>query len=82
MDYYFSFSSRNSAFRYLDAVQTAGGVAKIVNAPITSGSGCSLAVKCSDYKLCQDVLNYGYYANLRAVYVFDGREYKSVYDSN
>lgn len=81
MNYIFSFSSRNSAFRFADAVEAAGGVAKLVNAPIKQGSGCGLAVKCSDYRLCQDVLNYGHYANLRAVYSFDGDTYKTIYSN-
>ncbi len=79
MEYIFSFSSRNSAFRFADAV-AAAGASKLVNAPINNGSGCGLAVKCNDYKLCQDVLNLGYYANLRAVYSYDGEKYNSLYN--
>ena len=80
MEYIFSFSSRNSAFRFADAVAAAGGASKLVNAPINNGSGCGLAVKCNDYKLCQDVLNLGYYVNLRAVYSYDGEKYNSLYN--
>lgn len=81
MDYIFSFYSRNSAFRFADAVGAVGGAAKIVNAPVNSGSGCGLAVKCRDYELCQDVLNCGHYGNLRAVYSYDGETYKSLYNA-
>ena len=80
MSYIFSFSSRNSAFRFLDAVAAAGGKAKLVNAPIRRGEGCGLAVKCDDYKLCQDVLNCGHYSNLRAVYSYDGDAYNTIYN--
>lgn len=79
MSYVFSFSSRNSAFRFCDAVNDFGGRAKIVNAPRVGGQGCGLAVGCDDYELCRGVLNRGYYGNLRAVYSFDGQTYKSVY---
>ncbi|MCH5165843.1 MAG: DUF3343 domain-containing protein [Clostridiales bacterium] len=80
MSYIFSFSSRNSAFRFLDAVVAGGCKAKLVNAPIRNGEGCGLAVKCDNYKLCQDVLNSGHYANLRAVYSYDGDTYKTIYN--
>lgn len=80
MDYIFSFFSRNSAFRFADAIAAAGGAAKLVNSPIKSGSGCGLAVKCSDYDLCQRVLNCGHYNELRAVYSFDGETYNSLYN--
>ena len=78
MNYIFSFSSRNSAIRFLDAVIASGGKAKLVSAPV-NGSGCSLAVKSPDYHLCQNVLNCGYYTNLRNIYEFDGQTYKSLY---
>lgn len=81
MEYIFSFSSRNGAFRFGDAVSAAGGKAKLVNSPVTGGSGCGLAVKCTDYRLCSDILNYGHYASLRAVYSYDGREYTPIYTS-
>ncbi len=48
MSYIFSFSSRNSAFRFADAITAEGGMAKLVNAPIKTGSGCGLAVKCDE----------------------------------
>lgn len=79
MNYIFAFYSRNSALRFCDAVEAMGGRAKLVNAPISSGSGCGLAVKCSDYALCQSVLNGGYYSNLREIYEYDGQTYKSLY---
>ena len=82
MEYIFSFFSRNSAFRFADAVTAVGGRAKIVNSPIRSGSGCGLAVDCDDYELCQSVLNCGHYANLRAVYSFDGEKYKQIYEND
>ncbi len=82
MDYIFSFSSRNSALRFADSVSSSGGSYKLVNSPIKSGSGCGLAVKCNDYSLCSNVLNYGHYANLKAVYSYDGEEYKTLYDSS
>lgn len=82
MDYIFSFYSRNSAFRFADAVTAVGGRAKVVNSPIRSGSGCGLAVDCDDYELCQNVLNCGHYANLRAVYAFDGQSYRPLYDGD
>ena len=82
MDYIFSFFSRNSAFRFADAVAAAGGVAKLVNSPIHSGSGCGLAVKCRDYDLCQRVLNLVHYTELRAVYSFDGETYSALYNVN
>lgn len=81
MEYIFSFSSRNSAFRFADAVADMGGTAKVVNAPIKNGSGCGLAVKCDDYKLCQDALSFGSYSNLRAVYAYDGYTYKTLFSS-
>ncbi len=80
MSYIFSFSSRNSAFRFADAITAEGGMAKLVNAPIKTGSGCGLAVKCDDYKLCRDVLNFGQYANLREIFTYDGQTYKSIYN--
>lgn len=80
MNYIFSFSSRNGAFRFADAVAAAGGAAKLVNSPISVGLGCGLAVRCGDYRLCQDVLNCGHYADLRAVYSYDGETYKSIYN--
>ena len=79
MSYIFSFSSRNSAIRFLDAVTASGGRAKLVNAPIGNGSGCGLAVKCGDYTLCQTVLNCGHYTALRDIYEYDGQTYKSLY---
>lgn len=79
MNYIFSFSSRNSAIRFCDAVAAVGGRAKLINAPIESGSGCGLAVKCNDYKLCQNVLNCGHYGYLREIYEYDGQTYKSLY---
>ena len=78
MNYIFSFSSRNSAIRFLDAVIASGGKAKLVSAPV-NGSGCSLGVKSSDYHLCQSVLNCGHYTNLREIFEFDGQTYKSIY---
>lgn len=78
MYYIFSFNSRNSAFRFADAVAAMGGRAKIVNSPIKSGSGCGLAVQSDDYDLCRDVLNCGHYAYLRAVYSFDGENYTTI----
>ncbi|MBD5132205.1 MAG: DUF3343 domain-containing protein [Clostridiales bacterium] len=81
MDYIFSFSSRNSAMRFADALSASGGKYKLVNSPIQNGSGCGLAVKCNDYNLCSNILNYGHYMGLRAVYSFDGREYKSMYNA-
>ena len=78
MNYFFSFSSRNSAIRFCDAVIASGGKAKLVNAPV-NGSGCTLAVKCNDYHLCQNVLNFGHYCNLREIYEYDGQTYKSLY---
>lgn len=80
MSYIFSFTSRNSAMRFCDAVTDYGGAAKLVNTPQSTGSGCGLSVKCEDYKLCSGILNRGYYMGLRAVYTFDGTEYKSIYD--
>lgn len=82
MNYIFSFSSRNSALRFKDAVTALGGKTKLINAPIKSGYGCSLAVKCSDYELCQNVLNCGHYAALREIYEYDGVTYKSLYRHN
>lgn len=81
MYYVFSFSSRNSALRFCDAVNAYGGKAGIVNTPSVGGSGCGLSVKCDNYELCQGVLNRGYYTNLRAVYACDGQNYKSLYSA-
>ncbi|MCH5160977.1 MAG: DUF3343 domain-containing protein [Clostridiales bacterium] len=81
MSYIFSFSSRNSAMRFVDAVKDYGGAASFVNTPHLS-SGCGMSVKCDDYELCQGVLNRGYYNNLTAVYVHDGGEYKSIYNAD
>lgn len=82
MNYIFSFSSRNGAFRFRDAVAAAGGNVQIVNAPIKSGEGCGLAVKCFDYALCQRVLSDGQYACLGNVYSYDGLTYKSLYNGS
>lgn len=82
MNYIFSFSSRNSALRFCDAVTAMGGRAKLVNAPIESGTGCGLAVRCDNYTMCQNVLNCGHYACLREIYEFDGQTYKSLYKQN
>lgn len=79
MSYIFSFTSRNSALRFCDAVAAVGGRVKLVNAPIESGTGCGLAVQCGDYKLCQSVLNCGHYGALREIYEYDGYTYKSLY---
>ncbi len=81
MSYIFSFSSRNSALRFADAVSASGGRAQLVNSPIEKGSGCGLAVKCADYELCEGVLNRGHYAYLRSVYEFDGTDYKTLYNA-
>lgn len=81
MEYIFSFSSRNSAFRFADAVAAAGGACKVVNSPIKNGSGCGLAVRCRDYKLCQDVLSFGSYTHLRDIYSYDGNTYKLIYST-
>lgn len=81
MNYIFSFYSRNSALRFADAVSAAGGKAHLVNAPVSNGSGCGLAVKCTDYNLCQNILNCGHYANLRSIYTYDGQTYKALYTS-
>lgn len=82
MYYIFSFNSRNSAFRFADAVAAMGGHTKTVNSPIRSGSGCAFAIQCDDYKLCRDVLNCGHYAYLRAVYSFDGEKYEQIYEND
>ncbi|MCH5163223.1 MAG: DUF3343 domain-containing protein [Clostridiales bacterium] len=79
MSYIFAFTSRNSAMRFCDAVISYGGAAKLVNTPQITGSGCGLSVKCNDYELCGGILNRGYYTSLRAVYSFDGTEYKTLY---
>ena len=81
MSYIFSFSTRNSALKFLDAVKDYGGKASFVNTPRLS-AGCGMSVKCDDYSLCQGVLNRGYYNNLKAVYAFDGIEYKSIYNTD
>lgn len=80
MSYIFSFSSRNSAFRFIDAISAQGGVAKFVNVPIGKSMGCGLAVKCCDYNLCQRVLDCGHYVNLKRILSYDGKEYKTIYD--
>ena len=80
MHYVFSFSTRNSALRFRDAVVSFGGKAYIVNTPSVGGSGCGLSVKCANYELCQGVLNRGYYTNLIAVYGYDGEIYKTIYN--
>ncbi len=79
MSYIFAFSSRNSAMRFCDAVVDYGGSARLVNTPQSTGSGCGLSVKCDDYGLCSGILNRGYYTGLRAVYEFDGANYKTLY---
>ncbi len=81
MSYIFSFSSRNSAMRFSDAVSDYGGRAALVNTPQSAGSGCGLSVRCDDYELCHGILNRGYYSTLRAVYEFDGAEYKILYNA-
>lgn len=80
MSYIFSFSSRNSAIRFCDAVIDYGGVAGYVNTP-NMGAGCGLSVRCDDYQLCSGVLNRGHYVNLKAVYAFDGERYTTIYTS-
>lgn len=82
MEYIFSFFSRNGALKFADAVKSAGGSVKIVNAPAGGGSGCGLGVSCRDYSLCRDTLGFGHYSALRAVYSFDGKEYKQIYNVN
>lgn len=79
MEYIFSFSSRNSALRFADAVKGMGGRTKIINPPKMNGYGCGLAVKCDDYALCKNVLSCGYYAALKEIYTFDGSEYSCIY---
>lgn len=64
----------------MDAVAAAGGAVKLVNAPVTKGSGCGFGVRCDDYELCRRTLNYGHYAHLQQVYSYDGSEYKSLYN--
>lgn len=81
MDYIFSFASRNGAMRFRDDVTACGAFAKLVNTPNLSGSGCGLSVKCKDYATCRDVLSRGYYQGLRAVYEFDGTEYRALYNA-
>lgn len=80
MSYIFSFSSRNSAIRFCDAVNMNGGSAAFVNTPQTGGFGCGLSVKCRDYDLCKGVLNRGNFSALRAVYEFDGSTYRTIYN--
>lgn len=80
MEYIYSFSSRNSAMRFCDAVVSFGGYAKLVNSPIEQGAGCGLAVKCKDNEMCDGVLNRGYYVGLRAVYEYDGVNYTTLYN--
>ncbi len=81
MSYIFSFGSRNSAMRFFDAVADYGGSAQLVNTPQAAGVGCGLSVKCDDYELCRGILSRGYYTGLRAVYSFDGVQYKTVYNN-
>ncbi len=80
MNYIFSFSSRNSALRFCDAIKAYGGNALIVNTPIKGGFGCGLSVKCDDYELANGILGRGNYSALRAVYSFDGESYETLYN--
>ena len=82
MNYIFSFSSRNSALRFCDAINSYGGRAAIVNTPIKGGFGCGLSVKCDDYELANGILGRGNFSSLRAVYSFDGESYRTLYDVN
>ena len=50
MKYNFAFRSRNSAFRFFDAVRSEGISARVVNAPRAGGS-CALGVEVSDKDL-------------------------------
>ena len=81
MKYVFSFSSRNAAMRFLDAVNASGGRASLVNSPQTGSHGCGLGVKCDDYELCRGVLNRGYYSSLRAIFSLDQNGYKTIYST-
>ncbi len=73
MKYVFSFSSRNGAMRFLDAVNASGGRASLVNSPQTGSHG--------DYELCRGVLNRGYYSSLRAIFSLDQNGYKTIYST-
>lgn len=81
MNYIFSFSSRNGAMRFRDAVAAYGIKAALVNTPSPDGQGCGLSVKCDDYNACSGILNRGNYSTLRAVYSFDGEVYTTIYDA-
>lgn len=80
MSYIFSFSSRNSAMRFCDAVKSYGGVAFYVNTPALGDTGCGLSVKCEDYELCRGVYNRGSYSGLKEIYEFDGFSYTPIYN--
>ncbi len=80
MSYIFSFSSRNSAMRFCDAILVYGGAASFVNTPAIGEHGCGLSVKCEDYALCNGIFNRGNYSGLKEVYVYDGYSYKPIYN--
>ena len=80
MSYIFSFSSRNSAMRFCDAVIAYGGRASYVNTPAIGDMGCGLSVKCDDYELCKGIYNRGSYPGLNEVYEFDGFSYMPIYN--
>lgn len=79
MSYIFSFSSRNGALRFYDAVRANGIAATLVNTPI-SGSGCGLSVKTTDYDGCKGVLMRGSFSSFTSAYMFDGQKYITIFD--
>lgn len=79
MSYIFSFSSRNGAMRFYDAVRVNGIAATLVNTPI-NGSGCGLSVRTNDYNGCKGVLMRGNYQSFTSAYSFDGQKYTTIFD--
>lgn len=80
MSYIFSFSSRNSAMRFCDAILSYGASAGYVNTPALGELGCGLSVKCDDYALCYGVFKRGNFMGLKEIYEYDGYSYKPIYN--
>lgn len=81
MSYIFSFSSRNGALKFHDALGANGLASTLVNTPL-NGNGCGLSVKCDDYASCRGVLMRGRYQGFLAAYGFDGEKYTAIFDPN
>lgn len=79
MEYVFYFLSRNSGMRFMDDVLRNGVSARVVNTPELSNGGCGMAIRCSDYSVCYNVIYRSRYSGLHAVYEVENGVYKRIY---